>query len=48
MDGLDWADSANPEQPFVYSNGDPTGYGFHGDFCKLPIDPKVIQLNQQP
>lgn len=20
------------EQPFVFSNGDPTGYGFHGDF----------------
>lgn len=21
-----------PEQPFVLSHGDPTGYGFHGDF----------------
>ncbi|KAH7097284.1 WSC-domain-containing protein [Auriculariales sp. MPI-PUGE-AT-0066] len=31
-----WADSwwvpANAQQPFVLSNGDPTGYGFHGDF----------------
>lgn len=24
--------AANPEQPFVFSNGDPTGYGYHGDF----------------
>ncbi|KAJ8461929.1 hypothetical protein ONZ45_g18114 [Pleurotus djamor] len=22
----------NPSQPFVFSNGDPTGYGYHGDF----------------
>lgn len=22
----------NPDQPFVFSNGDPTGYGYHGDF----------------
>lgn len=33
IDGLDWANSANPSQPFTYSNGDTTGYGFHGDFC---------------
>ncbi|KAL0578076.1 hypothetical protein V5O48_003894 [Marasmius crinis-equi] len=25
-------DAMNPEQPFVFSNGDPTGYGYHGDF----------------
>jgi Domain of unknown function (DUF1996) len=22
-------------QPFVFANGDPTGYGFHGDFVSL-------------
>ncbi|KAK2462960.1 hypothetical protein APHAL10511_005012 [Amanita phalloides] len=22
----------DPKQPFVFSNGDPTGYGYHGDF----------------
>ncbi|KAF8348791.1 hypothetical protein F5887DRAFT_1241665 [Amanita rubescens] len=22
----------NPKQPFVFSNGDPTGYGYHADF----------------
>lgn len=32
-DGVpDWNEGMNPEQPFVLSNGDPTGYGFHGDF----------------
>ncbi|KAF9442275.1 hypothetical protein P691DRAFT_739102 [Macrolepiota fuliginosa MF-IS2] len=24
--------AARPDQPFVFSNGDPTGYGFHADF----------------
>ncbi|KAL1668487.1 hypothetical protein GGF50DRAFT_124038 [Schizophyllum commune] len=24
--------SYSPEQPFVFSNGDPTGYGYHADF----------------
>ncbi|KAJ7284380.1 hypothetical protein C8J57DRAFT_1288258 [Mycena rebaudengoi] len=26
------AQAMNPEQPFVYSMGDPTGYGYHADF----------------
>ncbi|KAK9897065.1 hypothetical protein P389DRAFT_194705 [Cystobasidium minutum MCA 4210] len=30
--GIIWADGMNPKQPFVLSNGDPTGYGTHGDF----------------
>ncbi|KAK9897064.1 hypothetical protein P389DRAFT_178801 [Cystobasidium minutum MCA 4210] len=30
--GIVWADGMNPSQPFVLSNGDPTGYGAHGDF----------------
>jgi len=25
-------EAKNPTQPFVFSNGDPTGYGYHGDF----------------
>ncbi|KAF8658416.1 hypothetical protein AX16_001967 [Volvariella volvacea WC 439] len=25
-------EAMNPEQPFVFSNGDPTGYSFHADF----------------
>lgn len=25
-------DALNSSQPFVFSNGDPTGYGYHGDF----------------
>lgn len=29
----DWYGS---EQPFVWSMGDPTGYGFHGDFVSEP------------
>jgi hypothetical protein len=32
-DGFDWADAADPKQPIVGANGDPTGYGLHGDFC---------------
>jgi len=29
----DWRDEAmDPDQPFVFSNGDPTGYSYHGDF----------------
>lgn len=30
--GFDWWVPDNGWQPFVFSNGDPTGYGFHGDF----------------
>ncbi|KAL1755966.1 hypothetical protein FB107DRAFT_212387 [Schizophyllum commune] len=26
------AQSYSPDQPFVFSNGDPTGYGYHADF----------------
>ncbi|KAL7004788.1 hypothetical protein EMMF5_005703 [Cystobasidiomycetes sp. EMM_F5] len=29
---IDWSLGMIPEQPFVLSHGDPTGYGFHGDF----------------
>jgi hypothetical protein len=25
------------KQPFVFANGDSTGYGFHGDFVSVPI-----------
>jgi hypothetical protein len=28
-------------QPFVLSNGDPTGYGFHGDFVSFYYIVKV-------
>ena len=24
------------KQPFVFANGDATGYGYHGDFVSLP------------
>ncbi|KAF7375299.1 DUF1996 domain-containing protein [Mycena sanguinolenta] len=27
-----WDQAMNPSQPFVYSMGDPTGYGYHADF----------------
>ncbi|KAJ8072121.1 hypothetical protein PM082_015679 [Marasmius tenuissimus] len=27
-----WGDAMDGEQPFVFANGDPTGYGYHGDF----------------
>ncbi|KAF4551144.1 Hypothetical protein D9617_14g076000 [Elsinoe fawcettii] len=30
--GFDWWVPDGAEQPFVFSTGDPTGYGFHGDF----------------
>ncbi|TKX19229.1 hypothetical protein C1H76_8607 [Elsinoe australis] len=30
--GFDWWTPDNNWQPFVFSQGDPTGYGFHGDF----------------
>jgi len=30
------------KNPFVWANGDPTGYGFHGDFLS-GWDPKVMQ-----
>jgi hypothetical protein len=33
-DLFDWYNST---QPFVFSNGDPTGFGFHGDFVSLII-----------
>lgn len=26
-----WENAMNPQQPFVLSNGDPTGYGHHGE-----------------
>ncbi|KAJ7666321.1 hypothetical protein B0H17DRAFT_1090138 [Mycena rosella] len=32
----------NPDQPFVYSMGDPTGYGYHGDFM-MGWDQGVLQ-----
>lgn len=28
----DRKEARNPDQPFVFANGDPTGYGFHADF----------------
>ncbi|KAK1215028.1 hypothetical protein PQX77_022378 [Marasmius sp. AFHP31] len=27
-----WGDAMDGDQPFVFANGDPTGYGYHGDF----------------
>ncbi|KAF2225976.1 hypothetical protein BDZ85DRAFT_193191, partial [Elsinoe ampelina] len=30
--GFEWWTPDGAEQPFVFSTGDPTGYGFHGDF----------------
>ncbi|PNS17632.1 WSC domain-containing protein 2 [Sphaceloma murrayae] len=30
--GFDWWTPDGADQPFVFSTGDPTGYGFHGDF----------------
>ncbi|EIM83065.1 uncharacterized protein STEHIDRAFT_160671 [Stereum hirsutum FP-91666 SS1] len=30
--GFDWSQGKNTSQPFVYSNGDPTGFGYHADF----------------
>lgn len=33
-------------QPFVLSNGDPTGYGFHGDFVSLPLTSIPFTQNQ--
>jgi hypothetical protein len=27
-----WSQAMNPSQPFVWAQGDPTGYGYHGDF----------------
>ncbi|GAA5828586.1 hypothetical protein JCM11251_000865 [Rhodosporidiobolus azoricus] len=32
----------NPEQPFVFAMGDPTGFGWHGDFMN-GWDPKLLQ-----
>ncbi|KAJ7056759.1 hypothetical protein C8F01DRAFT_1154806 [Mycena amicta] len=32
----------NPNQPYVYSMGDPTGYGYHGDFM-MGWDAGVLQ-----
>jgi len=31
-------------QPFVFSNGDPTGYGFHGDFVSRLCLPSMQHL----
>jgi len=31
---FDWWTPPGTSQPFVFSTGDPTGYGFHGDFVK--------------
>ncbi|GAA5950018.1 hypothetical protein JCM3765_004166 [Sporobolomyces pararoseus] len=28
----DWLKAKNPKSPFVLAQGDPTGYGYHGDF----------------
>ena len=34
-------------QPFVFSNGDPTGYGYHGDFvCISGTVPSSLVRNQ--
>lgn len=36
----------NPEQPFVLAMGDPTGYGYHGDFLNgwdVPILQKAME-----
>ncbi|KAM0747632.1 hypothetical protein T439DRAFT_328845 [Meredithblackwellia eburnea MCA 4105] len=33
----------NPSQPFVFANGDPTGYGYHMDFLNGWTDRKVLQ-----
>ena len=30
--GVDYAQAKNPQQPFVFAQGDGTGYGFHADF----------------
>lgn len=29
---MDYSKAKNETQPFVFAMGDPTGYGFHGDF----------------
>jgi len=29
---FDFDAAKNPEQPFVFANGDSTGYGYHADF----------------
>lgn len=31
FDGM-WDQALNPSSPFVLANGDPIGYGLHGDF----------------
>jgi hypothetical protein len=31
--------------PFVFSNGDPTGYGFHGDFVRLSYTTSNLDLH---
>ena len=33
---FDLNDALNPQQPFVLSNGDPTGYGYHGGKRSCP------------
>jgi len=41
----EWVDG---KHPFVFANGDPTGYGYHGDFVNgwdIPTLEKAIQCN---
>ena len=45
MADLDWSDGLNPNQPFVMSNGDPTGFGFHGYASSEPIAKHQNEIN---
>ncbi|GAA5913421.1 DUF1996 and WSC domain-containing protein [Sporobolomyces salmoneus] len=47
----DWSKAKNPKSPFVLAQGDPTGYGYHGDFLNgwdVPILQKAIDTCDSP
>ncbi|GAA5933834.1 DUF1996 and WSC domain-containing protein [Sporobolomyces koalae] len=47
----DWSKAKDPKSPFVLAQGDPTGYGYHGDFLNgwdVPILQKAIDTCDSP